>query len=102
MLFDRIGSRQRPIPFGRSVLVLLLFPAFMLINHFPQLRGHHVADRAGAAVLFYVIGCSDRPVLTRVPGSVGGGRSIDRPQSGSAWVILLLTARLPPAALPLA
>ena len=37
MLSDRIGSRKRPILFGRGVLVLLLFPAFMLMNRFPQL-----------------------------------------------------------------
>ncbi|WP_414448923.1 MFS transporter [Burkholderia sp. 22PA0099] len=36
-LSDRIGSRKLPIFIGRGALVLLLFPAFMLMNRFPTL-----------------------------------------------------------------
>lgn len=36
-LSDRIGSRKLPIFIGRGTLVVLLFPAFMLMNRFPTL-----------------------------------------------------------------
>ncbi|MEK6348216.1 MAG: MFS transporter [Burkholderia sp.] len=36
-LSDKIGSRKLPIFIGRGALVLLLFPAFMLMNRFPTL-----------------------------------------------------------------
>jgi MHS family proline/betaine transporter-like MFS transporter len=54
MLSDRIASRKLPIQLGRAVLVVLLWPAFMLINRFPTLPV--IMSLTALMLVFYSMG----------------------------------------------
>jgi MHS family proline/betaine transporter-like MFS transporter len=54
MLSDRIASRKLPIQLGRAVLVVLLWPAFALINRFPTLPV--IMSLTALMLVFYSMG----------------------------------------------
>ena len=108
MLSDRIGSRKRPILFGRGVLVLLLFPAFMLINRFPQLPV--IMSLTALMLLFYSMGsasefalmCESFPRRVRATGiSIAYALSVcvfgGTAQLVATWLIRLTGSKLAPA-----
>lgn len=61
LLSDRIGSRKRPMLIGRGVLVLLLFPAFILIDRFPSLAT--IMPLTGLMLLFFAMGSASEFAL---------------------------------------
>lgn len=108
LVSDRIGSRKRPILFGRGVLVVLLFPAFMLMNRFPQLSV--VMSLTALMLLFYSMGsasefalmCESFPRRVRATGisiayavsvCVFGGTA----QLVATWLIRVTGSKLAPA-----
>ncbi|WP_175863563.1 MFS transporter [Burkholderia cepacia] len=60
-LSDRLGSRRLPIFVGRGVLVLLLFPAFWLMNHHPTLSV--ILPLTALMLLFYSLGSASEMAL---------------------------------------
>ncbi|WP_396331905.1 MFS transporter [Burkholderia anthina] len=60
-LSDRLGSRRMPIFVGRGVLVLLLFPAFWLMNHHPTLSV--ILPLTALMLLFYSLGSASEMAL---------------------------------------
>jgi MHS family proline/betaine transporter-like MFS transporter len=107
-LSDRIGSRKLPILIGRGVLVLLLFPAFWLINRFPSIWV--IMPLTSLMLVFYSMGsapefalmCESFPRRVRATGisiayalsvCVFGGTS----QLVATWLIRLTGSRLAPA-----
>jgi MHS family proline/betaine transporter-like MFS transporter len=108
LVSDRIGSRKRPILFGRGVLVVLLFPAFMLMNRFPQLSV--VMSLTALMLVFYSMGsasefalmCESFPRRVRATGisiayavsvCVFGGTA----QLVATWLIRATGSKLAPA-----
>ncbi|NKJ47153.1 MFS transporter [Burkholderia sp. SG-MS1] len=108
LVSDRIGSRKRPILFGRGVLVLLLFPAFMLMNRFAQLSV--VMSLTALMLVFYSMGsasefalmCESFPRRVRATGisiayavsvCVFGGTA----QLVATWLIRVTGSKLAPA-----
>jgi MHS family proline/betaine transporter-like MFS transporter len=51
---DRMRSRKRPLLIGRTVLLLLLYPAFWTFNHFPMLPV--VLSVTPILIIFYSMG----------------------------------------------
>ena len=107
-LSDRIGSRRVPILIGRGVLVLLLFPAFWLINRFPSISV--IMPLTSLMLVFYSMGsapefalmCESFPRRVRATGisiayafsvCVFGGTS----QLVATWLIRVTGSRLAPA-----
>ncbi|MGH8780198.1 MFS transporter [Paraburkholderia sp.] len=109
LLSDRIGSRKKPILIGRGILVLLLFPAFMLINRFPSLSVivpatalMLVAYSMGSASEFALM-CESFPRRVRATGiSIAYAVSVcmfgGTAQLVATWLIKLTGSRLAPAA----
>lgn len=108
ILSDRIGSRKRPILYGRGVLVVLLFPAFMLMNRFPQLSV--VMSLTALMLLFYSMGsasefalmCESFPRRMRATGiSIAYALSVcvfgGTAQFVATWLIRLTGSKLAPA-----
>ncbi|CAB3788930.1 MFS transporter [Paraburkholderia fynbosensis] len=108
LVSDRIGSRKRPILFGRGVLVVLLFPAFMLMNRFAQLSV--VMSLTALMLVFYSMGsasefalmCESFPRRVRATGisiayavsvCVFGGTA----QLVATWLIRVTGSKLAPA-----
>jgi MFS transporter, MHS family, proline/betaine transporter len=109
MLSDRIGSRKSPILIGRAALVVLLFPAFILINRFPTLPV--IMSLTALMLVFYSMGsapqfalmCESFPRRVRATGisiayavsvCVFGGTA----QLAATWLIRLTANKLAPAA----
>jgi MHS family proline/betaine transporter-like MFS transporter len=107
-LSDRVGSRKGPILIGRGVLVVLLFPAFMLMNRFPQLSV--VMSLTALMLLFYSMGsasefalmCESFPRRVRATGiSIAYALSVcvfgGTAQLVATWLIRLTGSKLAPA-----
>lgn len=108
-LSDRIGSRRLPIFVGRGVLVVLLFPAFVLMNRYPSLAV--VMPLTGLMLLFYSMGsasefalmCESFPRRVRATGisiayalavTLFGGTA----QLVATWLVRVTGSTLAPAA----
>ncbi len=107
-LSDRIGSRRLPIFVGRGVLVALLFPAFMLMNHYPSL--FVVMPLTALMLLFYSIGsasefalmCESFPRRVRATGiSIAYALSVTlfggTAQLVATWLVRTTGSKLAPA-----
>ncbi|WDD91286.1 MFS transporter [Burkholderia sp. FERM BP-3421] len=107
-LSDRIGSRRLPIFIGRGVLVALLFPAFMLMNHYPSL--FVVMPLTALMLLFYSMGsasefalmCESFPRRVRATGiSIAYALSVTlfggTAQLVATWLVRITGSKLAPA-----
>lgn len=107
-LSDRIGSRRLPIFVGRGVLVALLFPAFMLMNHYPSL--FVVMPLTALMLLFYSMGsasefalmCESFPRRVRATGiSIAYALSVTlfggTAQLVATWLVRTTGSKLAPA-----
>jgi MHS family proline/betaine transporter-like MFS transporter len=109
LLSDRLRSRKLPILFGRGVLVLLLFPAFMLMNRFPTIAA--IMPLTALMLVFYSMGsasefalmCESFPRHVRATGisiayavsvCVFGGTA----QLVATWLVRATGSKLAPAA----
>jgi MHS family proline/betaine transporter-like MFS transporter len=107
-LSDKIGSRRLPIFIGRGVLVVLLFPAFWLMNRHPTLPV--ILPLTALMLLFYSMGsasefalmCELFPRRVRATGisiayalavTVFGGTS----QLVATWLVQTTGSKLAPA-----
>ncbi|KWF05135.1 MFS transporter [Burkholderia ubonensis] len=107
-LSDRIGSRRLPIFVGRGVLVVLLFPAFWLMNRHPSLSV--IMPLTALMLLFYSMGsasefalmCESFPRRVRATGisiayalavTIFGGTS----QLVATWLVQTTGSKLAPA-----
>ncbi|NML30192.1 MFS transporter [Paraburkholderia antibiotica] len=107
-LSDRIGSRKLPILIGRGVLVLLLFPAFMLMARFPHLSV--IMPLTSLMLVFYSMGsasefalmCESFPRRVRATGiSIAYALSVcvfgGTAQLVATWLVRLTGSKLAPA-----
>jgi MFS transporter, MHS family, proline/betaine transporter len=107
-LSDRIGSRRLPIFIGRGVLVVLLFPAFILMNHYPSL--FVVMPLTALMLLFYSMGsasefalmCESFPRRVRATGiSIAYALSVTlfggTAQLVATWLVRTTGSKLAPA-----
>ncbi|MBU9172026.1 MFS transporter [Burkholderia gladioli] len=107
-LSDKVGSRKLPIFVGRGTLVLLLFPAFMLMNRYPTLSV--VMPLTSLMLLFFSMGsasefalmCESFPRRIRATGisiayalavTIFGGTA----QLVATWLVRVTGNRLAPA-----
>ncbi|MBU9477038.1 MFS transporter [Burkholderia multivorans] len=107
-LSDRIGSRRIPIFFGYGVLLVLLFPAFWLMNRYPTLST--VMPLTALMLLFYSMGsaskfalmCESFPHHLRATGisiayalatTIFGGTA----QLVATWLVQVTGSKLAPA-----
>ncbi len=107
-LSDKVGSRKLPIFVGRGTLVLLLFPAFMLMNRFPTLSV--VMPLTALLLLFFSMGsasefalmCESFPRRIRATGisiayalavTIFGGTA----QLVATWLVRVTGNKLAPA-----
>jgi MFS transporter, MHS family, proline/betaine transporter len=108
-LSDRIRSRRLPIFIGRGGLVVLLFPAFWLMNHHPTLSV--IMPLTALMLVFYSLGsatgyalmCESFPRHVRATGisiayalsvTIFGGTS----QLVATWLVQQTGSKLAPAA----
>jgi MHS family proline/betaine transporter-like MFS transporter len=107
-LSDRIGSRKLPILFGRGVLALLLFPAFMMMAHFPRLSV--IMPLTSLMLVFYSMGsasefalmCESFPRRVRATGiSIAYALSVcvfgGTAQLVATWLVRQTGSKLAPA-----
>lgn len=107
-LSDRLGSRKLPLLVGRGALLLMLFPAFLLINRFPSLPV--IMGLTALMLLCYSMGsasefalmCESFPRRVRATGisiayalavCVFGGTA----QLVATWLIRVTGSKLAPA-----
>jgi MHS family proline/betaine transporter-like MFS transporter len=108
LLSDRIKSRKLPMLIGRGMLVLLLFPAFMLMNRYPSLSA--IMPLTALMLVFYSMGsasefalmCESFPRHVRATGisiayavsvCVFGGTA----QLVATWLVRATGSKLAPA-----
>ncbi|SMG57983.1 MFS transporter [Paraburkholderia susongensis] len=107
-LSDRIGSRKLPMLFGRGVLVLLLFPAFMLMARFPRISV--IMPLTSLMLVFYSMGsasefalmCESFPRRVRATGiSIAYALSVcvfgGTAQLVATWLVRQTGSKLAPA-----
>ncbi|OLL29076.1 MFS transporter [Burkholderia sp. SRS-W-2-2016] len=108
LLSDRIRSRKLPILIGRGVLVLLLFPAFMLMARFPRLSV--IMPLTSLMLVFYSMGsasefalmCESFPRRVRATGiSIAYALSVcvfgGTAQLVATWLVRVTGSKLAPA-----